>query len=135
MAITLVNPEGLPKVDIYRQVSVATGSKLVFIAGQVARDADGAKVGEGDFAAQVEQCYLNVGTALAAVGGSFDDVVKLTVYLVDWTVDKMPLFVEGVARASAKLGVTPMPPLTGIGVAALAEPDLMVEVEATAVLD
>ncbi len=39
MAITLVNPEGLPKVDIYRQVSVATGSKLVFIAGQVARDA------------------------------------------------------------------------------------------------
>lgn len=135
MAITLVNPAGLPEVGIYRQVSVATGSKLVFIAGQIARDADGGKVGEGDFAAQVEQCYLNVGTALAAVGGTFDDVVKLTVYLVDWTVDKMPLFVEGVARASAKLGVTPMPPLTGIGVAALAEPDLMVEVEVTAVLD
>lgn len=125
----------LPKVDIYRQVAVATGSKLVFIAGQIALDADGGKVGEGDFAAQVEQCYLNIGTALAEVGGSFDNVVKLTVYLVDWTPAKMPLFAEGVARASAQLGVTPMPPLTGIGVAALAEPDVMVEVEATAVLD
>jgi enamine deaminase RidA (YjgF/YER057c/UK114 family) len=135
MAVTLVNPEGLPKVDIYRQVSVATGSRMVFIAGQIARDADGGKVGEGDFAAQVEQCYLNLGTALAEVGGSFDDVVKLTVYLVDWTPDKMPLFVEGVTRAAAKLGVTPAAPLTGVGVAALAEPDVLVEVEATAVLD
>ncbi|HEY2062554.1 RidA family protein [Amycolatopsis sp. NBC_01480] len=135
MPITLVNPAGLPEVGIYRQVAVATGSKLVFIAGQIARDADGAKVGEGDFAAQVEQCYLNIGTALAEVGASFGNVVKLTVYLVDWTPDKMPLFAEGVARASAKLGVTPMPPLTGIGVAALAEPDVLVEVEATAVLD
>jgi enamine deaminase RidA (YjgF/YER057c/UK114 family) len=135
MTITLVNPEGLPKVDIYRQVSVATGSRLVFIAGQVARDADGARVGEGDLTAQVEQCYLNIGTALAEVSATFDDVAKLTVYLVDWTPDKMPLFVEGVARASAKLGVTSFPPLTGVGVAALAEPDLLVEVEATAVLD
>jgi enamine deaminase RidA (YjgF/YER057c/UK114 family) len=130
-----VNPEGLPKVDIYRQVSVASGSRLVFIAGQVARDADGGKVGEGDLAAQVEQCYLNLGTALAEVGGSFDDVVKLTVYVVDLAPDKMPLFAEGVARAAAKLGITPAAPLTGIGVAALAEPDLLVEVEATAVLD
>ncbi|KAA0079460.1 RidA family protein [Mycolicibacterium sp. P9-64] len=134
MPINLVNPEGLPKVDIYHQVSVATGSKLVFIAGQVALDGDGNTVGAGDFAAQVEQCYLNVGTALAEVGASFDDVAKLTVYLVDWTPDKMPLFVEGVARASAKLGTTPAAPLTGIGVAALAEPDLLVEVEATAVI-
>jgi enamine deaminase RidA (YjgF/YER057c/UK114 family) len=135
MPINLVNPEGLPKVDIYHQVSVATGSKLVFIAGQVAIDADGNPVGEGDLAAQVEQCYLNVGTALAEVGATFDDVAKLTVYLVDWTPDKMPLFVEGVTRASAKLGVTPAAPLTGIGVAALAEPDLLVEVEATAVIE
>ncbi len=135
MAITLVNPEGLPKVELYRQVAVATGSKLVFIAGQVARDADGGSVGEGDHAAQAEQSLLNVGTALAEVGASFDNVAKLTVYVVDLTPDKMPLLVEGMARAYAKLGVTPVPPLTGIGVAALAEPDLLVEVEATAVID
>lgn len=135
MAINLVDPEGLPKIGAYRQVSVATGSKLVFVAGQVAWDADGVTVGEGDLAAQVEQCYLNIGTALAGVGGSFDDVAKLTVYVVDWTPDKMPLFGEGVSRAAAKLGMTPVPPGTLIGVAALAASDHLVEVEATAILD
>ncbi|MYU09954.1 RidA family protein [Streptomyces sp. SID8361] len=135
MAITLVNPSGLPEVEAYRQVSIATGSRLVHMAGQVAWDAEGATVGEGDLAAQVEQCYLNVGTALAGAGGSFDDVVKLTVYVVDWTPEKMPLFLEGAARAAAKLGVTPVPPGTLLGVAALDVPEHLVEIEATAVLD
>ncbi|CAM5513095.1 RidA family protein OS=Streptomyces alboniger OX=132473 GN=CP975_31570 PE=4 SV=1 [Streptomyces alboniger] len=135
MAITLVNPDGLPKIDVYRQVSIATGSRLVFIAGQVAWDAEGITVGEGDLASQVERSYLNVGTALAEAGGSFGDVAKLTVYVVDWTPDKMPLLLEGIARASAKLGITPVAPATLIGVAALDVPEHLVEVEATAVLD
>ncbi|GGP69993.1 RidA family protein [Streptomyces sindenensis] len=135
MAITLVDPSGLPEIGAYRQVSVATGSKLVFVAGQVAWDEEGATVGAGDLAAQVEQCYVNVGTALAAVGGTFDDVAKLTVYVVDWTPEKMPLFVEGVTRAAARLGTTPVAPGTLVGVAALDIPDHLVEVEATAVLD
>ncbi|MBM7788206.1 RidA family protein [Tenggerimyces flavus] len=135
MTITLVNPNGLPKPDVYRQLSIATGSKLVFLAGQVARDAEGNKVGEGDFAAQVEQAYLNIGTALAEVGGSFNDVAKLTIYVVDWTPDKYPQLGEGVARAAAKLGVDPIKPITLLSVVGLGEPDLMVEVEATAVLD
>ncbi|AGK80306.1 Endoribonuclease L-PSP [Streptomyces microflavus DSM 40593] len=135
MAITLLDPEGLPKVGVYRQVSVATGSKLVFIAGQVAWDADGTTVGAGDLAAQVEQCYLNIATALAGAGGSFDDVAKLTVYVVDWTPDKMEQFLEGAARAAARLGVTPVPPGTLVGVAALDVPEHLVEIEATAVLD
>ncbi|WP_181787409.1 RidA family protein [Streptomyces phytophilus] len=135
MSVTLVNPEGLPKPEVYRQLSVATGSRLVFLAGQVARDAGGLPVGEGDLAAQVEQCYLNVATALAGVGGTFDDVAKLTVYVVDWSPEKMPLLGEGVDRAAAKLGVDPVKPITLLGVAALGEPDLLVEVEATAVLE
>ncbi|MCF3132761.1 RidA family protein [Streptomyces olivochromogenes] len=135
MAITLVNPSGLPEIDVYRQVSIASGSKLVFIAGQVAWDHEGGTIGEGDLAAQVEQCYLNIATALAGAGGSFDDVAKLTFYVVDWTPDKMPLLLEGVSRAAAKLGVTPVPPTTLIGVAALDVPDHLVEIEATAILD
>jgi enamine deaminase RidA (YjgF/YER057c/UK114 family) len=136
MSITLTNPRALPKVDFHRQVSIATGSKLVFMAGQVAWDVDGALVGEGDLAAQVEQCYLNVGAALAAVGGSFANIVKLTNYVTDWTVDKMPLVQDGRARACAKLGVTTfMPPGTLIGVAALFVPEHLIEVEAIAVLD
>ncbi|WP_030792843.1 RidA family protein [Streptomyces sp. NRRL S-920] len=135
MSVTLVNPEGLPKPEVYRQLSVATGSKLVFLAGQVARDADGRPVGDGDFAAQVERCYLNVATALAGIGGSFDDVAKLTIYVVDWSPEKMPLLGEGVGRAATKLGIDPVKPITLLGVAALGEPDLLVEVEATAVIE
>jgi enamine deaminase RidA (YjgF/YER057c/UK114 family) len=135
MSITLVNSPGLPRIDAYRQVSVATGGRLVFIAGQVAWDADGATVGAGDLAAQVEQCYLNVGTALAGVGATFADVAKLTVYVVDWTPDKMPLFLAGATRAFAKLGITPTPPATLLGVAALHIPEHLVEIEATAVIE
>ncbi|MCX5259668.1 RidA family protein [Streptomyces canus] len=135
MAITLLNPGGLPEIDVYRQVSIASGTKLVFVAGQVAWDAEGRTVGEGDLAAQVEQCYVNIGTALAEAGGSFDDVAKLTVHVVDWTPDKMPLLLEGMSRAAARLGVTPVPPATLLGVAALDVPDHLVEIEATAVLD
>ena len=135
MAITLKNPEALPRIDVYRQVAIASGSKLVFIAGQVAWDADGATVGQGDLAAQVEQCYLNIAAALTEAGGSFDDVAKLTFYVVDWTADKMSPLLEGISRAAAKLGVTPVPPTTLIGVAALDVPEHLVEIEATAVLD
>lgn len=134
MPIELINPAGLPEVGVYRQVAVATGSRTVFVAGQVARDADGGRVGEGDLAAQVEQAYRNVGTALAAAGGSFDDVASLVLYVVDWRAERMPPLLEGIARAATALGVTTTPPVTLIGVAALAEPDLMVEVQATAVL-
>ncbi|MGX1371736.1 enamine deaminase RidA (YjgF/YER057c/UK114 family) [Streptomyces canus] len=136
MSITLLNPDGLPEIDVYRQVAVASGSRLVFVAGQVAWDAEGRTVGvPGDLAAQVEQSYLNVGTALAAAGGSFDDVAKLNVHVVDWTPDKMPQLLEGISRAAARLGITPVPPATLLGVAALDVPEHLVEVEATAVLD
>ncbi|MFI1497171.1 RidA family protein [Streptomyces platensis] len=135
MARTLLNPRGLPRTDVYAQVSIASGSRLVFLAGQVAWDVEGVTVGAGDLAAQVEQCYLNIGTALAGAGGSFDDVAKLTVYVVDWTPDKMPLLLEGISRAAGKLGAAPAPPATLVGVAALDVPDHLVEIEATAVLD
>jgi enamine deaminase RidA (YjgF/YER057c/UK114 family) len=76
-------------------------------------------MGEGDFAAQVEQCSRSVATAPAGVGGSFDDVAKLTVYVVDRSPEKMPLLDEGVGRAAAKLGIDPVRPITLLGVAAL----------------
>ncbi|WP_327251477.1 RidA family protein [Streptomyces sp. NBC_01244] len=135
MAITLVNPNGLPEIPVYRQVSVSTGSKLVFIAGQVAWGPDGVTVGEGDLAAQVEQCYVNIATALGGVGATLEDLAKLTVYVVDWTPDKMPLLLEGIARAAKRLGATPVPPASMIGVAALDVPEHLVEIEATAVVD
>jgi len=130
----MADPDGLPKHPAYRQLSIATGSRLVFLAGQVARDGENRTVGNGDLAAQVEQAYTNIAKALADVGGSFDDVAKLTVYVVDWHPEKMSLLAEGMTRAAKKLQADLAKPGTLVGVAALAEPDLLVEVEATAVL-
>lgn len=135
MTITLTDPAALPKVDFHRQVAVATGSRLVFMAGQVAWDADGALVGEGDLAAQVEQCYLNVAAAVAAAGGTLDDLAKLTLYVVDWTIDKMAQIEQGRDRAFATLGMTSSAPGTLIGVTALFTPDHLVEIEAIAVIE
>ena len=135
MTITLTNPQALPKVDFHRQVAIATGSKLVFMAGRVAWDADGVLVGTGDLAAQVEQCYLNVAAAVAEAGGTFENVAKLIIYIAGWSLEKMPMVQEGRARASAKLGVTMLAPGTLVGVAALFTRDILVEIEAIAVID
>ena len=134
MPVEVLNPEGLPKSDMYRQLSIATGSRLVFIAGQVARHANGDPVGGGDLAAQTEQAFRNVATAIAAAGGTFADIAKLNVYVVGWTPDKMAALGEGVMRAAATADIDPLKPITLIGVAALGEPDLLIEIEATAVL-
>ena len=135
MSVEVLNPEGLSKPDMYRQVAVATGSRLVFIAGQVARYADGSPVGAGDLAAQTEQAFRNVAIAVEAAGGRFADIAKLNVYVVDWTPDKMEELGEGAMRAAMTADVDPLKPITLIGVSALGEPDLLIEIEATAVLE
>ena len=103
-------------------------------AGQIARDADGNRVATGDLAGQVEQAYRNIATALASAGATFSDVVRLTFYVVDWTPEKFPAFLEGIARVTEELQVVPAP-ASLIEVVSLYEPDVLVEIEATAVLD
>lgn len=103
-------------------------------AGQVARDADGKHVGTGDLAAQTEQAFRNVATAVTAAGGSYADIAKLNVYVVDCSPDKMALFSEGVGRVASEGVIDRLKPITLIGVQSLGEPDLLVEIEATAVL-
>lgn len=133
MPIELVNPAGLVEPEAYVQASVATGSRTVYLAGQVAQDGSGEMVGVGDLAAQIAQAFRNVATALAGVGGSMADIAKITLYFVDWTPDKMAALLEGFGRVAAELGADRRP-TTLIGVAALADPRMLVEVEATAVL-
>jgi enamine deaminase RidA (YjgF/YER057c/UK114 family) len=134
MPVELINPEGLPAPENFAQVGVATGSRTVYISGQVARDAAGNPVGTGDLAAQVEQALTNINIAVTAVGGTFADVAKLTVFVVDWTPDKLDTVVAGAIRAATKLGIDPVRPVTLVGVAALTEPDMLVEIEAVAAL-
>jgi enamine deaminase RidA (YjgF/YER057c/UK114 family) len=135
MAVELINPPGLAAPEAYAHLSIATGSRTVYVSGQVARDAQGKPVGAGDLAAQVEQVYENLITALAGVGGSFDDIARMTCYVVDWSPELMPQLIEGAMRVAGRRGINPIRPITLIGVTALGEPDMLVEVEATAVLE
>jgi enamine deaminase RidA (YjgF/YER057c/UK114 family) len=56
MPVQLLNPPGLPQPEFYRQLAVATGTRTVYLAGQVARNADGAPVGAGDLAGAASCC-------------------------------------------------------------------------------
>jgi len=135
MGIELINPAGLLTPQGYTHVAVASGSRTIYVAGQVAQDADGNVVGAGDLAAQTAQAFRNVATALAGAGATFADVARTTFYVADWSPEKIgPLF-EGFGRVAAELGIAQPGPTTLIGVAALAAPDLLIEVEVTAVVD
>ena len=134
MTVELLNPDGLPKPEFYFQVGVATGSRTVYLAGQVSWDVEGTLVGRDDVAAQAERCYLNIAAALDAVGGTPADLAKVTVYVVELDESKAEQFVVGRERAAATLGVEFRQPSTWVGVTALAAPGYLVEVDAVAVL-
>ncbi|MFP2926191.1 RidA family protein [Pyxidicoccus sp. 3LG] len=133
MPVTLINPDGILKTEVYRQVAIATGTRQVHIAGQVAYDADGQLVARGDLAGQVAQAYRNVAIALAAAGATFSDVVRLTFYVVDWKREKMSDFLAGIEQVAKELQIVPAP-ASLIGVSVLFEPGVLVEIEATAVV-
>jgi enamine deaminase RidA (YjgF/YER057c/UK114 family) len=129
MKVELINPEDLPKPQSYHQVAVATGSRLVFVAGQVSEDIHGNLVGEGDFALQARTAFANVGRALAAAGAGVDDVARITIYVAGHRPELIPLISE--AR-DAVFG-DHRPADTLLGVETLAEPGYLIEVEAIAV--
>jgi enamine deaminase RidA (YjgF/YER057c/UK114 family) len=126
-----INPDDLSRPQTYTQVIVARGSRIVFVAGQVAEDAQGNLVGAGDVAAQARQAFANVGRALTAGGARPDQVTKLTILVVDYRADCLPAIEEG------RLAVfgDHKPADTLVGVAALAHPGCLIEVEAIAVTD
>ena len=124
-----VNPPSLTKPNGYTHVVVAPDGRTVYIAGQIAFDSTGQLVGAGDFTAQAEQVYRNLGRALEAIGGSFADLVKTTTYITD---------LKNVAALRELRGryldQSHPPANTLIGVATLARPELLLEIEAVAIL-
>ncbi|NUL44960.1 RidA family protein [Cellulosimicrobium funkei] len=136
MTVHLLSPEGLMQPTPYHHVAVATGTRHVHVSGQIARQSDGTPVAPRDLAGQVEQALRNVHTGLADADAGFGDVVRLTFYVTDWTPDKIEAFMAGVHAVAKDIDLPlPMPPASLIGVTYLFEPDVLVEVEATAVLD
>ncbi|GFH37796.1 RidA family protein [Streptomyces pacificus] len=136
MTVQHFTPEGMLQPAPYHHVAVGTGSKHVHISGQVARQADGVPVAPGDLAGQVAQALRNTAIGLAGTGASFTDVLRLTFYVTQWSPEKIGDFMTGVEAVADEIGLRlPMPPASLIGVEHLFEPDVLVEVEATALLD
>lgn len=135
MSVERMNPPSLSEPQGFVHVTVGTGSRLVFLAGQVATDQDGALVGDGDLVAQTAQVVRNVHAALAAADATFDDVAKVTIYVVDWHEDKLEQLTSGVMAAAGELGAAPLAATTLIPVPRLFEPGYLIEMDVTAVVD
>jgi enamine deaminase RidA (YjgF/YER057c/UK114 family) len=94
MTLQCINPKDLPTPQTYTQVVVATGAKLVFIAGQEPEDVDGKLVDRGDLATQARQVFANLGRALAAAGARPAQVTKITIYVVNYNRDECLPIIE-----------------------------------------
>lgn len=134
MTIRRVKPEGLSPAHGYAHATVATGSTLIHVGGQVALDVEGRIVAPGDYHAQGERSLRNLVTALEAAGGTTADIATITVYIVDLDPVTQDKTFAGYGAAAAELGVRSTG-LAVIGVQALAHPEALVELTAVAVLD
>ncbi|MEU4768586.1 Rid family hydrolase [Actinosynnema sp. NPDC023794] len=136
MTVRLLTPEGMFQPVPYHHVSIGTGARHVHVAGQIARDAEGNPVATGDLTGQVVQSLRNTARGLAGAGADFSDVVRLRFFVTRWSPEKMGDFMAGLDQVADELGIPlPFPPVSLIGVDYLFEPDVLVEVEAFAVLD
>src|SRR5690606_3332297 len=103
--------------------------RVLFLAGQTSVDADGRALHAGDMAAQLDRAFDNLETVLAAAGLALTNVVRLNYYVTD-----MAAFAAARATVAARLGSLPVKPSgTLLAISALSQPDLLVEIEATAV--
>jgi len=129
-----VNPNSLfPSVPHgFSQVVIATGRKMVFISGQTAWDARKNIVGGDSVLEQARQAFRNLEKAMEAAGGTIKDIVALRIYVVDYQAESG----TAVGTALREFFSPQNPPaITWIGVSALAVPEFLIEIEATAVLD
>jgi enamine deaminase RidA (YjgF/YER057c/UK114 family) len=126
--IELITPSGLPQPNGYSHVArIGPGSRFVWTSGQVPIAADGTSPPATDWEAQTRQAMRNVGVALAAGGATWDDVFKLTLYVVDTS---ELATVRAVRDEFINLVAPPTSSL--VQVAGLFRPDLLIEVEAVA---
>ncbi len=132
--IEYIQPKGLPDLTRYHlsQIVTSTRAKTVYISGQTARDNEGNLVGGSDLEKQMVQSLSNIQTALTELGASMRDVVRLEIYLVDWSSDKLPAY-----QAAMKQFFDPehLPANTLLGIEKLSFPQFLVEITAIAVID
>jgi enamine deaminase RidA (YjgF/YER057c/UK114 family) len=132
MTFERINPPQLATPRGFSHAVATDRTRTVHLAGQTALDRSGTIVGD-DIVTQFEQALLNLLQALAAAGGSGDDLASVTIYIVD--MDAYLANTREIGRIWRRLAGTHYPAMAGIGVARLWDPAALVEIQGVAVLD
>jgi enamine deaminase RidA (YjgF/YER057c/UK114 family) len=129
MAKSTLNPAGLPVPrGSYSLVNIAQPGRMVFIAGQTASDPQGNVVGIGDVRAQTRYIIEKIQRAIEAAGGTMNDLVAMSVFTTDVR------YHRDVNEVRRELLGSNFPTSTMVQIVALARPELLLEINATAVI-
>ncbi len=131
MPIELRNSDRLPAPQGFSHASIASPGRIVHLSGQIGTDAAGNH--PDGLAAQTDQAMRNIIDALVGVGGSIDDLAKLTIYVVGWTAAMQGDLFTGLG-AAAKVNPIALVPITLVGVQSLFLDESLIEIEAVAIL-
>ncbi len=130
--IRRINPPELGRPPGYSQVVDVHAGRIIFIAGQTALDRNGALVGRHDFAAQAEQVFQNLRTALQSASCTASNLVKLMVSLRD--MGHLSAYRDARDRFFATVSPPAAPAVTPVEVSKLYGPDFLIEIEAIAAI-
>ena len=125
-----INPgDWQDQFDFSQAIEVRGAERVIYCAGQTSVDAGGRPIHVGDMAAQFNQALDNLETVLGKAGLGLSDVVRLSYYVTD-----VPAFLEAVPTVGKRLKAAGCKPAsTLLGISRLAEPEWLIEIEATAV--
>src|SRR5690348_3322800 len=130
-----IQPQGMHVViragqPAYTHVVTVSGTgRMIFVAGQLARDGEGNCVGKGDMRAQIQQVGENIKACLEAAGATLADIVKTSTFVTDYEE-----FAKHPDMRMRYFGPA-TPTSTTVQISRLADPDAMIEIEAIAVID
>jgi reactive intermediate/imine deaminase len=127
--LRFLNPDALSKPTGYSHVAEAAGGRTIYVSGQVPLDVDGNLVGAGDFRAQTHQVFRNITAALQAAGADMKSVVKLNYFVTD--MNQLPVMRE---VRNEYINTQAPPASTTVEVRALFRADILVEIDAIAVV-
>jgi len=131
MSIEIRNSDRLPAPQGFSHASIASPGRVVHLSGQIGTDANGNH--PDGLAAQTDQAMRNIIDALIGVGGSTEDLAKLTIYVVGWTAAMQGELFSGLG-AAAQVNPIAQVPITLVGVQSLFLDESLIEIEAVAVL-
>ncbi len=126
MAKRVLKPASVQARGSYSPGWEVSDGRLIYVAGQIPWDSEGRTVAKGDVAGQTRQVFENIGAVLAESGATLDDVIKITVFAADIR------YRDEINRVRSEVFNEPYPASTQVAVAALVDPEWLVEIEAVA---